>query len=81
MTFEFEASATSPSAAQSGAGVEAVTQGARILLAEDDDEMRRMLVSALRRDGHVVEEAYNGMDLLAKAGRSLLGFGGAPSTW
>jgi DNA-binding response OmpR family regulator len=78
MCFEVEAYATGPRAARSAVGVGAQTHGAKILLAEDDDEMRRMLVSALRRDGHVVEEASNGMDLLAKAGRSLLGFVGVP---
>ena len=43
-----------------------------ILLAEDDDEMRKLLAAALRADGYAVEEAYNGMDLLAKVARSLL---------
>jgi len=36
----------------------------RILLAEDDLEMRRMLSEALRRDGYDVTEAKNGSELL-----------------
>jgi CheY-like chemotaxis protein len=37
---------------------------ARILLAEDDDELRRMLVSTLRKDGYEVLEARSGSELL-----------------
>lgn len=36
----------------------------RILLAEDDLEMRRLLCEALRRDGYDVIEAKNGSELL-----------------
>jgi DNA-binding response OmpR family regulator len=35
----------------------------RIFLAEDDDEMRRMIASVLRSDGHVVFEARDGSAL------------------
>jgi len=38
----------------------------RVLLADDDDEMRVFLASALRRDGYVVEEARDGAQLLAR---------------
>jgi CheY-like chemotaxis protein len=36
----------------------------RILLAEDDDEMRAMLSQALRREGHLITECRNGVQLL-----------------
>jgi len=36
----------------------------RILLAEDDGEMRRLLALILRRDGHYVVEARDGGELL-----------------
>ena len=45
----------------------------RNLLAEDDREMRALLSSGLREAGYFVDEAENGMDLLAKLARSLLG--------
>jgi CheY-like chemotaxis protein len=54
-------------------GPKQVARMSRILLAEDDDEMRAWLASALRGEGYAVEEAENGMDLLAKLARSLLG--------
>jgi DNA-binding response OmpR family regulator len=38
--------------------------GSTLLLVEDDTEMRRMLASALRRDGHLVIEAANGDEAL-----------------
>lgn len=37
----------------------------RIVLAEDDREMRWMLCSVLRRDGHEVVEASDGIELVA----------------
>jgi DNA-binding NtrC family response regulator len=37
---------------------------ARVLVAEDDTEMRRILVEALRADGHKVSEAKDGSKLL-----------------
>jgi len=40
-------------------------RGTRVFLGEDDHEMRRLLASALRRDGHQVFERANGLDLLA----------------
>jgi CheY-like chemotaxis protein len=38
----------------------------RVLVAEDDPEMRRLVVEALVRDGHSVLEAIDGLDLAAK---------------
>ena len=43
---------------------------ARILLAEDDDSMRSFLAKALRRAGHEVIDADNGLDALALLGES-----------
>ncbi len=40
----------------------------RILVAEDDLEMRRFLVTALRMDGYSVTEAANGDDVLSYVG-------------
>jgi DNA-binding response OmpR family regulator len=54
-------------------GTEQAARVNRILLAEDDDELRAWLAAALRDDGYAVDEAENGMDLLAKLARSLLG--------
>jgi two-component system cell cycle response regulator CpdR len=36
----------------------------RVLVAEDDPEMRRLVVEALRKDGHEVQEAADGGRLL-----------------
>jgi two-component system response regulator (stage 0 sporulation protein F) len=36
----------------------------RVLVAEDDCEMRRLVVEALRKDGHLVREATDGAGLL-----------------
>jgi CheY-like chemotaxis protein len=38
----------------------------RVLVAEDDPEMRRLVVEALREDGHDVEEASDGGRLLIR---------------
>jgi CheY-like chemotaxis protein len=38
----------------------------RVLVAEDDPEMRRLVVEALRKDGHDVQEAADGGRLLVK---------------
>ena len=38
---------------------------ARILIADDDREMRRLLEHALARAGHEIDEASNGQQLLA----------------
>ena len=43
----------------------------RVLLAEDDDEMRRMLAEVLRRDGYLVTEARDGLELTDRICRSL----------
>jgi DNA-binding response OmpR family regulator len=37
-----------------------------VLVADDDPEMRRLVVESLRRDGHVVDEAHDGGRLLGK---------------
>jgi len=39
---------------------------ARVFLAEDDSEMRGLLAAVLRRDGHEVIEATNGLELLRR---------------
>ena len=39
-------------------------QAARVFLGEDDSEMRSLVAAALRRDGHEVIEAADGLDLL-----------------
>lgn len=62
----------SPGPAGPGRGV-----GPTVLLAEDDREMRRLLASLLRRDGHQVIEATTGEEALGHLGASgLLGVGG-----
>ena len=43
----------------------------RILLAEDDLQMRRLLAISLRMDGYQVTEAASGMDVLIRIGPSL----------
>lgn len=47
------------------------TQRPRILLAEDDTELRQLLCSVLRRDGFEVLEARDGSELLALIGRQI----------
>jgi CheY-like chemotaxis protein len=42
----------------------------RIVLAEDDREMRELLAWALRRDGYEVVQAENGMELLDRVAAS-----------
>src|SRR6059058_4341091 len=44
---------------------------ARILLAEPDAELRTAIARALRADGHAVEEAADGADLLLRAGSQM----------
>lgn len=39
-------------------------RASRILLAEDDDEMRRLLGNALRREGYIVLEMDDGQSLM-----------------
>ncbi|WP_437753824.1 response regulator [Sorangium sp. So ce1389] len=50
----------------------------RVLLAEDDRELRRLLATALRRDGYEVLEARDGNHLLELMGESLVSSGGTP---
>jgi CheY-like chemotaxis protein len=52
--------------------VATVLAPARVLLAEDDEEMRSMLAEALRREGYAVVEARNGDELLARVRSSVL---------
>jgi DNA-binding response OmpR family regulator len=42
----------------------------RVLIAEDDDEMRRLVAEALRKDGYEVLEAADAQQLLAELVRS-----------
>jgi DNA-binding response OmpR family regulator len=44
-----------------------------VFLAEDDVEMRRLIASALRRDGHFVLEARDGLGLLLEIGHAYWG--------
>jgi DNA-binding response OmpR family regulator len=39
--------------------------GLRVLVADDDDELRATLVDALRADGYIVLEAHDGEEMLA----------------
>jgi CheY-like chemotaxis protein len=55
---------SSSTAAAATAGIDAAVTSAPILLAEDDDELRRLIARTLREDGHQVTEAGNGFDLL-----------------
>ena len=48
----------------------------RVLLAEDDDELRGLLIDALELEGYEVVPAEDGFDLLRRIGRP-----GTPSTW
>jgi len=45
-------------------GTEVPTEGGRILVADDDDQMRRLLKMVLERDGYTIEEARDGLDAL-----------------
>lgn len=47
----------------------------RVLLAEDDNELRRLVARALERRGHQVVCAADGTELLEALGRSVLGAG------
>ncbi len=51
----------------SARGNKAVHSPPRVVVAEDDDEMRRLVVEALRKDGYEVEEARDGGRLLVRA--------------
>jgi CheY-like chemotaxis protein len=39
--------------------------GAKVLVADDDDDLRAIMASALRADGYSVVEAHDGVELLA----------------
>jgi len=52
------------SAVPAAASVALATAMAPILLAEDDDELRRVIARTLREEGYQVTEASNGFDLL-----------------
>lgn len=56
-----------------------VRDGPTILLVEDDDAMREMLASALRRDGYTVIEAADGDDAVEWLGIGALD--GEPRRW
>jgi DNA-binding response OmpR family regulator len=61
------------------ADADAGNEPTRVLVAEDDEEMRRMLAGALRHEGYAVEEARDGNELLDKVRSSVRsGDGGAP---
>lgn len=64
-------SARDPAPVRDDAG-DAVERPGRILVAEDDDDMRSMLASALRRDGYEVIEVETGDRLLQELGTELL---------
>jgi DNA-binding response OmpR family regulator len=49
----------------------------RVLVAEDDDEMRRLVVEALRRDGYEVIAVSDGGRLLVTLAHALVGAAGA----
>lgn len=46
---------------------------ARIVLAEDDESMRRLVAAVLRQDGFEVIEIEDGVGLLERVGKSILG--------
>lgn len=54
----------SPNSIVTVRGVPLASRPARILLAEDDAEMRALLADALRNDGHEVVEARHGAELM-----------------
>lgn len=62
-----------PESRSSDAGGQA--SGARLLLAEDDFELRELLAALLRADGHEVVEARDGYELLDFLTRSANGNG------
>jgi CheY-like chemotaxis protein len=45
--------------------------GGRILVAEDDRAMRKLIARALRNDGHRVTEAASGRDALLRLGNAI----------
>lgn len=71
-----EANPPVPRRERAAAPVQLAGRPARILLAEDDSEMRNTLASALRSDGYEVVETASGSDLLEEM--SILLFRGEP---
>jgi len=69
----------SPARAAQPDGGSARVHRPRVLVAEDDREMRRLVVEALTADGCDVAEVCDGVELLAQVGSSVL-FGGFGST-
>jgi len=49
----------------------ASTDPPRVLVAEDDFELRRMMVRALRKDGYEIVEAIDGIELLERVADTL----------
>ena len=49
----------------------AVAPGTKVLVAEDDEELRAVVVEALRDDGYTVAEARDGAELLSMLNDSL----------
>ncbi len=57
------AASTDPAAADSAEG-DTAGRAVRILIADDDPQMRRLVRSVLQREGYVIEEAADGLDAL-----------------
>ena len=51
-------------------GYAEIARRPRVLIAEDNQELHRLLVTVLYEDGYHVEEVKTGFDLLARANRS-----------
>lgn len=68
-TFEIILPATSRVATQAPTSVDAPREGveATVLVAEDDDALRRLIVQVLRRAGYLVLEGENGAEAMAAA--------------
>ena len=47
--------------------------GTRVLVADDDDDMRDMILTTLRGDGYEVEGARDGLDVLLRVAAGALG--------
>jgi two-component system response regulator AtoC len=48
-----------------------MSETARILIADDEQNLRRVLVAMLRRDGHEVVQASNGVEALEMIGQDI----------
>ncbi len=59
------------SAAPEAANTKSTATAARILLADDDTEMRSLMAFALEREGYLLTECHDGESLLKWIGRSL----------